>query len=134
MYDFLWTAPSAGAPIVSIASYGISFNSMVIELLKRPPKVLLGFDEKNLVIGVRPIQEEADEPRAYKFAERERAGTVRIGNKDFLKYISSISKIDFRKSKRYLASWDEENQVLIIDLKDAFLESLSWDDDETEDD
>lgn len=132
-YSFLWTAPSAGAPLVSIASYGITFNSLVIDMLKRPAKVLLGFDEKNMVIGVRPIQEEDEDPRAYRFAEKERLGMVRIGNKDFLKYVASKSGIDFKKMKKYIANWDGENEILIIDLKNASIESLAWEDNEEDD-
>ena len=51
-YNFIWLPPSAGAPIVSIASYGISFNSAVIEMLGRPTHVMIGFDEQNQLIGV----------------------------------------------------------------------------------
>jgi uncharacterized protein YdhG (YjbR/CyaY superfamily) len=124
-YNFIWLPPSAGAPIVSIASYGISFNSAVIEMLGRPTHVLIGFDEQNQLIGVKPVPEGAEEPRSYKFAERERQGTIRIGNKDFLKYISSKSAIDLRKTSRYLATWDNENQVLVIDLKSTSLDNMS---------
>lgn len=129
-YNFLWTTPSAGAPIVSIATYGISFNSIVVDLLNRPPKVLLGFDEKNMVIGVKPVIGEVEEPRAYRFAEPGRQGVIRIGNKDFLKYVSNKSGIDFRKIKKYLASWDEDSKTLIIDLRNASLESLAWGEEE----
>lgn len=132
-YNFIWTAPSAGAPIVSIASYGISFNSMVSEMLGRPSRVLLGFDERNLVIGVKPVQDGIDDSRAYKFAERERLGTVRIGNKDFLKYVSSKSGIDLKKTSRYLANWDDEAQTLIIDLKIPLEASLMGESSEEDD-
>lgn len=123
-FNFLWTTPSAGAPIVSIASYGISFNSMVIEILGRPARVLLGFDEKELAIGVKPINEGGEDPRTYKFADRERQGTVRIGNRDFLRYVSSKTGIDLKKTTKFLANWDDEDQILIVDLKTPLESSL----------
>lgn len=114
-YNFVWTNPSAGAPIVSIASYGITFNSATIEMLKKPRNILIGFDTNAKVIGVKPIDDETN-PKAYDFAEKERKGYIRIGNRDLIKYISSQIGIDYSKSIRYLANWDENEQILIVDL------------------
>jgi len=116
-YNFVWSAPSAGAPIVTIATYGITFNSSSIEVLRRPTKVMIGFDDKQKVIGVKPLYEKGEnEIKSFPFAERERNGYVRIGNKDFIKYVSSRTEIDFTTSKKYFAHWDDNEQLLIIKL------------------
>ncbi len=116
-YNFMWASPSAGAPIVSIASYGISFNAAVIDLLKRPHSVGIGFDEQNKVIGIMPLSyEEAHEIKAFPFAQRERNGYVRIGNKDFVRYVANKAGLDLRRAVRYAASWDDEENMLIVEL------------------
>ncbi|MGI6684900.1 MAG: hypothetical protein ACOX47_05355 [Bacillota bacterium] len=113
-YNFMWSTPTSGAPIVSFASYGITFNSSVIEILNRPEKIMVGFDAKNKVVGIKPT--DSSNIKGFPFAERERNGYVRIGNKDFIKYISAKLQIDFQKAVRFVAEWDEENKILIVDL------------------
>lgn len=114
-YNFIWTAPSGGAPIISIASYGITFNSFVIEIMKRPEKIMMGFDEEKKVVGFKPIYNKKDDnPKCFPF--RERKGYVRIGNRDFIKYISNKTGIDFTNSIRYIADWNEEEQLAVINL------------------
>lgn len=114
-YNFRWSAPSAGAPIVSIASYGFTFNSSVIEMLGKPTKILIGYDDESRVIGIKPVDGGAD-ARAYEFIKKERRGYIRISNKDFIKYIEASSGINYAKAKRYIAIWDNSEEVLILKL------------------
>ena len=116
-YSFVWSTPSSRAPIVSVASYGITFNSSVIELMKRPEGVMIGFDENNKVVGIKPLcdNEEAIS-KGFLFASKERKGYVRIGNKDFIKYVSKKTGKDFSTAVRYIGDWDENEQILIVDL------------------
>lgn len=117
-FKFIWSTPSSGAPIVSIASYGLTFNASAIELLKKPEKVLLGFDQTAKVIGVKPVtaEDEAEGTKGFTFAKRERSGYIRISNKDFIQYVSNKVGIDLTKTTRFSADWDEDEQVLIIDI------------------
>ena len=43
-FDFNWSAVSGGAPYVTFSSLGIAFNSVSIEKLGSPDKVMVGFD------------------------------------------------------------------------------------------
>lgn len=115
-YNFMWSSPSAGAPIVSIALYGITFNSAVLDILKRPEMIMIGYDEREKVIGVKPITKQEDDGKGFVFAERERRGNVRIGNKDFLRYIATSAELNLEKSEKFIASWDEQENILIVDL------------------
>jgi hypothetical protein len=129
-YNFIWSAPSAGAPIVTIASYGITFNNTVIELMGRPEKVLIGYDDDKKVVGVKPLgKDEVQNPRGFPFASRERSGYVRIGNKDFVKYLSKKNDVDYSRAVRYFGDWDEDEQLLVIDLNSP-LDPSDVDDDE----
>lgn len=115
-FNFMWITPSGGPPIVSMATYGITFNNSVIELMKRPDEIKIGFDEEKKVIGVKPVYEPNNDSPGFPFAKRERQGTVRIGQKDFIKYITNRTSIDFSTSKKYFGNWDENEQLLTIDL------------------
>lgn len=47
---------------------------------------------------------------------------IRIGAKDFMKYLSRTSKIDFlTKAKQFIAEYDEETQTLIVVIDEAHL-------------
>ena len=91
-YSFNWSAVSGGAPYVTISPISIAFNSVSIEKLKNPEKVIIGFDEDNCVIGVKAY---AGEPaiKPYTFASRVKNGWVRIGCRDFVKYLQALKTL-----------------------------------------
>ena len=87
--------------------------------MKNPERVLIGYDEINKVIGVKPVGDDYEHNRSYPFKNRELKGYVRIGNREFLKYIAIKAGIDISKAKKYIAEWNEEQGLLIIDLKQS---------------
>lgn len=132
--NFKWYKPSIGTPIISIAEYGITFNKAAAEEMNNPPRIQLGFDEFNLLIGVKPVHivEEDSDKTSLIFAERERNGFIRVNNKDFIRFISRYCPdIKFDRAVRCLGKWDEDLQVLIIDLKHP-IEGQSSEDQEIE--
>jgi len=132
-YDFIWSSPSSGAPIVSIATYGITFNSAAIQLIGNPKKIMMGYDVNKKIIGIKPINDETKKnPHAFTFAERERKGMIRIGNKDFVKYVSRKADIDISTSNRYAADWDSKGELMIVDLTKP-LDGFEEERDETND-
>lgn len=114
-FNFNWKYVSAGAPYITISELGIAFNTPAVSLLKNPENVVIGFDEENLAIGVTDANGMHD-VKPYKFYSRLNHGWVRIGCKDFVKYLSSISGISFSPAKKYFAQLDEEKKVLYITL------------------
>lgn len=117
-YNFNWSAISGGAPYITVSSLGIAFNSASIAKLESPDKVLVGFDEEKCAIGIRAYQGERG-IRAYPFAERVKNGWVRIGCRDFIKYLQSISGVDFSTARRYIARFDAKERTLIILVREA---------------
>ena len=116
-YNFMWSAPSSSAPVVTIARYGITFNSTTIEMMGRPKNILMGVDVKKRVVGFQAVEDADSNTKSYSFAEREsKAGYIRIGNKDFVDYISTIAGFDTRKTYKFFGRWDSERQLLTIDL------------------
>lgn len=114
-YNFDWNIVSEGAPYVTISKLGIAFNMSSIKKLDTPEYVMLGFDDKQMVIGVKATPEMRDSDRnVYQFRERIKSNWVRIGCKDFVKYLEKLSGISFAKAVRYMADFDSENHILII--------------------
>lgn len=112
-FNFDWNYISSGAPYVTISELGLAFNYPAICKLGTPDKVILGFDEANMAIGIKAYKEERD-IKSYEFASRIRNNWIRIGCKDFVKYLSSISGISFSPAKKYLAEYDKVKKILFI--------------------
>ena len=126
-FNFDWNYVSAGAPYVTVSELGLAFNTPAISLLGNPEDVVVGFDESQMVIGVKDAKSMTD-VKSYKFYSRIRTGWVRIGCKDFVKYLSAISGIQFSPAKKFVARYDKEKQILYIIINEKEVE----DDNKTE--
>jgi hypothetical protein len=118
-YNFNWSAVSGGAPYVTVSSISIAFNSVSIEKLGAPEKVVVGFDEENCIIGIREYRGEPG-MKPFTFAERVKHGWVRIGCRDFIKYLQALSGIEFFPAKKYVATYDIQEGVLIVDVRGQY--------------
>jgi hypothetical protein len=117
----LWFDPEIGTPMISLAEYGLTFNRAAVEVLRRPWKIMLGFDKANKNIVVRPISRECKDPevqsKGLPFAERERDGYVRISSKDFVRFVARFCpELNLDKTVRYLAIWDKGSGLMQIDM------------------
>lgn len=113
-YDFNFEYIRHGGSVVTLSSLGISFNRGAIDALGNPDQVLLGYDEKQRAIGVRARGDDTTSP-FYEFGSRVKNDWVRIGAKDFARYLAKVSGIDFlTKAKQFIPEYDEETQTLVI--------------------
>ena len=120
-YNFDFSNLKNGAPAVTLSSFGIAFNKGAIESLGVPDQVIIGYDQEKQAIGVRARGDDTDSPY-YDFAPRVKNDWIRIGAKDFMKYLSRISRIDFlSKAKQFIAEFDEETQTLVIVIDEEHL-------------
>lgn len=120
-FNFDFSYLKNGTPIVTLSSFGISFNKGAIESLGVPNQVIIGFDQAHCAIGVRARGNDTSSPY-YDFASRVKNDWVRIGAKDFTKYLARISGIDFlTKAKQFIADFDEETQTLIVVIDEQHL-------------
>ena len=117
-YTFDWSVVANGAPYVTISSISISFNDVSANRLGKPESIMIGFDEDNLVLGIKPYAGETG-IKPYLFASRQRNGWVRIGCKDFIQYLGSLLNCNFNTARKYVAKYDKESGYLIVDLKQA---------------
>jgi len=120
-FNFDWNYVSAGAPYVTVSELGLAFNGPAISMLKNPEEVVVGFDEANLTIGVKSA-EDMENAKTYKFFSRMNNGWVRIGCKDFVKYLSAISGMKFLPAKKFIARMDQEQQILYITINSEEVE------------
>ena len=116
-YSFNWSAVSSGAPYVTLSMLGIAFNTVSIEMLGTPDEIMVGFDADALVIGVKPYKLEYGDAKKYPFAVRIKNGWVRIGCRDFIKYLGTLTNTDFSKAHKYVAEEDKEDGCLIVKLQ-----------------
>ena len=120
-FNFDFSYLKNGSPIVTLSSFGISFNKGAIETLGTPQQVIIGFDPKACAIGVRARGEDTASP-AYDFARRIKNDWIRIGAKDFVKYLSKASGLDFlTKAKQLVAEYDPETETLIVVVDEQHL-------------
>jgi len=120
-FNFNWNAVSGGAPYVTISSIAIAFNSVAIEKMGNPEQVIVGFDEQQCVIGVREYSGEPN-VKPYDFARRVKNGWVRLGCKDFVKYLESLTNLSFSPSKKFVAKYDDADKILLIFILSDFKE------------
>jgi len=114
---YKWYSPTTGAPIVSLAEYGITFNIGAIEIMGKPDYVMLGYDEEENLIGVKPCNE--NEKNRIEFYKKIRNKYIRLANKDFIRFLKSNINKDIKieaKAKRYVAKWDKVEKILYINL------------------
>ena len=120
-YSFDFKILKNGTPTVTLSSLGIAFNRGAVDMLGSPDQIIVGYDEKNKAIGVRPRGNDTTSPH-FDFAPRVKHEWVRIGAKDFVKYLAKISKIDFiTKAKQFIPEYDSETNTLIIVVDEQHL-------------
>jgi len=115
-YNFNWSSVAGGAPFVTFSSLGIAFNSVSIEKLGSPQYIMVGFDEENLVIGIRAY-DRSENIKPYEFSSRIRNGWIRIGCKEFIKYLQKLTGIDYTIAKKHVATFDSDTRTLIVELE-----------------
>ena len=114
-FNFDWNYVSAGAPYITISESGLGFNSPAISLLNNPEEIIVGFDKDKMTIGV--MEYDGNENvKPYKFYSRIKNGWIRIGCKDFVKYLSELSGISFIPAKKYIAKYDADEKLLYITI------------------
>lgn len=117
-FNFDWNYVAAGAPYITISELALGFNTPSISLLGNPEEVMIGFDDQAMTIGIKKYDGN-ENVKSYKFYSRMKNGWVRIGCKEFIKYLSSLTGLEFSPAIRYVAKYDEQEEILYISVMDA---------------
>lgn len=113
LFNFDFSFVRSGAPIITLSATGIAFNSGARAMLNYPPKIDIGYDEERTAIGVCEHRIE-NQGKPYEFEGREKDGWIRISCRDFMRYLSLKSGIDFTKAKQFIPEFDKTEQMLIV--------------------
>lgn len=113
-FSFDFSFIKSGTPIVTLSAVGMAFNAGSRSLLGNPQQVEIGFDEKALAIAVRPHADGSPAPE-YEFEGRAKDGWVRISMRDFMRFLSQRSGIDFlEKAVQFIPEYDATTNMLVI--------------------
>lgn len=110
-----WFSPDLGAPLVSIANYGLTFNKAAVVKMKKPEAIKIGIERDKNLIAVKAVSK--NDNYAIKFAERENNGYVRINSKALIRLLRANFDYEFDKTVRFIGHMDEDNGLFLIDLK-----------------
>lgn len=121
-FNFDWNLVSAGAPYITISDLGIGINLPAAALLGNPDTVIVGFDEQKMALGIKK-PDGIQNAKTYKFCSRLKNGWIRIGCKDFIKYLSMLSGLKFNPAIRFIAHYDEAEDLLYISILEAVSDS-----------
>ncbi len=116
-YKFDWNCVSSGGPCVTISELTISFNQSAAAMLNTPEEVAIGFDKEKLIIGITDVKN-VTTSKSYKFAGKQNNGWIRIGCKDFIRFLSKLSGKSFSPAKRFYPRMDEDGRVMIISINE----------------
>lgn len=113
-FNFDFDFVRSGAPIVTLSSIGLAFNAGARSLLGYPNKVDIGYDEHAKALAIRPHDSESGSP-SYDFEPRAKNGWIRISMRDFMKFLSLRTGIDFlSKAAQFIPELDQESGMLIV--------------------
>lgn len=113
MYQFDFSFVRSGAPIVTLSATGLAFNSVVRSMLHFPEKIDIGYDEAANAIGVCAHRDEHG-GKPYVFEGRQKDGWVRISCRDFMRYLSAKTGIDFSKAIQFIPQYLEDEKMLVV--------------------
>lgn len=127
MYNFDFSFVRSGAPIVTLSSTGLAFNAVVRSILNHPEKIDIGYDESANAIGVCEHRDE-NGGKPYVFEGREKDGWVRLSCRDFMRYLSARTGIDFSKAKQFIPEYIEEEKMLVVIVDSQHMKTTKTED------
>lgn len=122
--EFKWFSKNESDLVATIYDSNITLNRAASEHFKTAYSVMLGYDPKKKIIGIKPLTKEADnlghipEDRKYKISVW--PSYARISNKMFISSISQDIDIVFKKSEahKFVCDWDSNEKLLKVYLSE----------------
>ncbi len=111
-----------GAPGVTASKLGrMAINKRATQYFEKNAVefVLVLWDAENKKIGIRPITKK--DPRAYRLKYGENGNGAGFSAKTFFDYIG----LDVTESRPMPASWDSEQEMLVIDVPAEYVKQQS---------
>lgn len=120
--NFQWFHEKPKEVIVTLASGNITLNKQASTYFEHAYNVMLGVDDKTHKIAIKPLTKAEAMSHAIpdnkKYKITIRSSYARITNKAFMEEIMALSGLNLLdESIKYPATWDNKEQILIVDLK-----------------
>lgn len=116
-FNFDFTLIRRGAPVVTLSSLGIALNESTQKMLGNPDYISIGYDTARKTLALRVTDK--DDENGYKIGGRARQGWVRVGCRDFIRYISSETGIDcVNRAKQFFAQYNDEIKMVIVEISE----------------
>ena len=120
--NFQWFHEKPKEVIVTLASGNITLNKQASTYFEHAYNVMLGVDDKTHKIAIKPLTKAEAMSQAIpdnkKYKITIRSSYSRITNKAFMEEIMALSGLNLLdESIKYPATWDNKEQILIVDLK-----------------
>jgi len=116
-----WFSTSNKDGIATLYESNITLNKNTIRNIEDAFSVMLGIDKEKKQVVIKPLNKELDQrrdiPPTHKYKITIRSSYGRIANKDFMRSIEKTFNISLANPKKYPTYYDEDNHLVIIDLK-----------------
>lgn len=109
--------------VVTLAKGNLTLNKPATTYFENAYSVMLGYNRDDQKIFIKPLDKELalrhDTPDGNKYRITVKSSYSRVTNKAFMDEVTEIADIDLSDdTKKYKASWNEKEQILIVDLKE----------------
>ena len=112
MNKFEWYKPRSNRPYISIVKYRVSFSDGLIKEMGRPEYVKLGYSDESKSMMIKPCI--SDDEYKIKVTGGK---TPRILSRGFIRFLISKGIEIGDKSRKYIAAWDKEDMICLVELK-----------------
>jgi hypothetical protein len=124
--SFTWFHEKPKEVLVTLASGNITLNKQASLYFEHAYAVMLGVDSNSHTIAFKPLSKEVATsqaiPENQKYKITLKSSYARITNKAFMEEIMELSGLDLQNGPmKFPASWNDKEQVLIVDLKGGTL-------------
>ena len=115
-----WFDSSSKDGIATLYESNITLNKNTIRNIEDAYSVMLGIDKEKMQVVIKPLNKEQDMrgdiPSTHKYKITIRSSYGRIANKDFMRKIEKIGGFSLSEPKKFSTYYDEDNNLVIINL------------------
>ena len=116
MNKFEWYKPRSNRPYISITKYRIGLSDGLIKEMGRANYVQLGYSDESKSMIIKPLPDLHIEDNEYRIKVTG-GRTPRIVNRGFIRFLISKGIEIGDKARKYIAMWNEEDRICLIELK-----------------
>ncbi len=119
---FIWTKNDVATTSVTLYDTNITLNRAACKPFSNVRYVLLGFDQQNRQLAIKPVDKTAIEMNLYPRSNLHRLSLGksygRVSNKRFMREIADFLNLHLegKNGLKYDARYDEKEKVMIVQL------------------